>query len=139
MKNTLITLLLIVQCLFNVSLIQAQDRIVGGFDSEINDYPWQAALVDPYGSGYCGASIISNQWILTAAHCIEDSYSPDVFVRVGSENSYSYGGVTYSVSEIIVHPNYTDVTSGSDIALIKLSDTIIFNHNIQPIGLISPD
>ncbi|KAG7173915.1 Venom serine protease-like, partial [Homarus americanus] len=50
--------------------VNRQTRIVGGQPTEIHEYPWQVALVSSSGSTpFCGASIISNQWILTAAHC----------------------------------------------------------------------
>ena len=38
----------------------SQDRIVGGVDASISDYPWQVALTSPSGYGFCGGSIISD-------------------------------------------------------------------------------
>ena len=47
-------------------------RIVGGVETEIHEYPWQAGLVTPGSKRvWCGGSIINDQWILTAAHCVE--------------------------------------------------------------------
>jgi len=140
MKNrilkTSLTLILFILTAFGA---QAQERIVGGVKADLNEYPWQAALVSASGDGYCGASVISNQWILTAAHCLEGEDETSVFVRVGSEDPYAEGGVTYSVSEVVVHPDYADVTTGSDIALIKLSEPLKFTHNVQPIAIMTPE
>merc|ERR1719394_2220332 len=45
-------------------------RIVGGQETEVNEYPWQVGLVSSSGrSPWCGGSLISNKHILTAAHC----------------------------------------------------------------------
>ena len=80
-------------------LLNAQNRIVGGQDASINDYPWQVAL-----SMGCGGSIISDQWVLTAAHCVDATFAGAITVTVGSSEYYSSGGDLYGVSEIIIHP-----------------------------------
>ena len=47
-------------------------RIVGGVETEEHEYPWQIGLVGgSNGNIYCGGSIISSKWILTAAHCVD--------------------------------------------------------------------
>ncbi|XP_069974237.1 ovochymase-2-like [Penaeus vannamei] len=61
--------------------VNRANRIVGGEETEVNEYPWMVSLVD--GSGYyhfCGGSIISSQWVVTAAHCAV-GYAPEF--RVG--------------------------------------------------------
>ena len=52
-------------------LAERGTRIVGGVDTEVNEYPWQAGLVTRGQHDYvwCGGSLISSRWVITAAHC----------------------------------------------------------------------
>ena len=117
--------------------IFAQAEIVGGEDANIQDYPYQAALLSTGGwsYAYCGASIINEYWILTAAHCVEGESASNTGVRVGNSASYAQGGTTYDAAEIITHPNYNGNTMNNDIALIRLEDPITFNNYTQPVVL----
>jgi trypsin len=124
---------------FFISNLFSQSDIVGGEDANIQDYPYQAALLSTGGWGggyaYCGASIINEYWILTAAHCVQGESANNTGVRVGNSSSYAQGGVTYDAAEIISHPNYNSNTMNNDIALIRLADPITYNNNTQPVVL----
>ncbi len=120
--------------------IMSQVDIVGGEDADIEDYPYQAALLNTggWGGGYafCGASIINEYWILTAAHCVSGESASGIAVRVGNSASYAQGGESYDAAEIIVHENYSWNGNNWDIALIRLDDPITFNNSTQPVVLI---
>ena len=113
---------------YNVS---AQQKVVGGVDVDIKDYPWQVAV--DYG---CGGSIIGDSWVLTAAHCVGGGVN---FIHAGNSAPYANGGESYSVSQVIVHPNYGSGTSYShDFALVEIEGEFNFsNPNIGKIDLIS--
>uniref|UniRef100_A0A3Q3FML6 Peptidase S1 domain-containing protein n=1 Tax=Labrus bergylta TaxID=56723 RepID=A0A3Q3FML6_9LABR len=99
-------------------------RIVGGQASREGEWPWQVSL-HIKGQGHtCGASVLSNRWLITAAHCILLLNALDLFgpEKVG----------------IIAHPDYNFLTYDNDIALMELDSNVTLNQNIWPICLPSP-
>ncbi len=115
-------------------------KITGGEDAVISDFPWQIFFIS--GDYQCGGSIISNKWIVTAAHCTQnDSGTPipadEMFVRVGVNDPYdSLQGKTYAVKKVIVNAGFNNQTLLNDIALLELEDTINC-PNASPIRLIT--
>ena len=135
-------LVLLVLCLCFLK-IYPQAEIVGGEDCDISDYPWQAAI---YADGYlCGASVIHQYWVITAAHCVEESNqvidAESITVGVGSSSQYAglfgAGGDEYEVEEVISHAAYGN--NGNDIALLKTKQPIQFSDDVQPISIICSD
>ena len=55
-------------------------RIVGGKEAKRGDYPWQA-LLQKNGYQFCGGTLIRPQWVLSAAHCVEDKEPKDIIIR----------------------------------------------------------
>lgn len=95
--------------------------IVGGSATSIETYPYMAS-VQVYGLHYCGGSIISPTWVLTAAHCIVrdvEHYS----IRAGSTIRNS-GGQVIPAARIIVHELFLKATMDYDVAVIHLVERI---------------
>ncbi|XP_063322600.1 prothrombin-like [Pelmatolapia mariae] len=121
-------------------------RIVGGDDAEVGSAPWQVMLYKRSPQELlCGASLISDQWILTAAHCI--LYPPwnknftinDILVRLGKHNRAQFERnieKIVAIDEIIVHPKYNwKENLNRDIALLHMRRPVIFTDKIHPICL----
>jgi len=118
----------------------AEERIVGGEEAEMNSHPWIVSIASG-GSHFCGGSLISNNVVVTAAHCIhDDGYSGVVStsgltVTAGEHKRDVFHGEeqTRTVKEIIKHPLYDPITVNMDIALLILDTGVLFNEGIQPI------
>lgn len=107
-------------------------QIIGGTEAPDGAWPWQVSLlrsayldhgIDREDTHFCGGSLISDQWVVTAAHCTEDQSPADITVLAGS-NSLASGGQTVTVAEIHDHPSYDEYTTDNDISLLKLSAPI---------------
>ena len=118
------------------------NKITGGTTAAISDFPWQVFLIA--GNSRCGGSIISDTWILTAAHCTKDDAGNPVpaaqmSVKVGANNPFNVlEGQTYYVSEVIVNEGFDHQTLLNDIALLKLKQPINY-VNATPIKLVTSD
>lgn len=80
----------------------------------------------------CCGSIISNNVILTAAHCTIDVSIENIMVRVGSKHQFS-GGDLFRVKKVINHPNYENVTHNYDFALVHLAHRIKLKPRVKEI------
>merc|ERR1711963_1303254 len=103
----------------------SKDRIVGGFEAEPNQWPWQVALfVD--NAWFCGGSLISENYVLTAAHCVDGASYYDIMagahnVRESSEPNR----VEITSFNGWYHPQWDPNTLSNDIALIELPSPVL--------------
>ncbi|XP_023559955.1 transmembrane protease serine 11G [Octodon degus] len=109
------------------------ERIARGQVAEPAAWPWQASLqVD--GGHFCGASLISEAWLLTAAHCFDSHKNPKLWMA-------SFGTTLRSplirrkVQSIIIHENYAAHKHEDDIAVVKLSAPVLFSENVHRVCL----
>jgi len=109
------------------------EKIVGGEEATPHEFPW---IVDMRRGGhYCGGSIISEEWVMTAAHC--STAAPSNYELVAGDH---YIGQTEGteqrrqVTRIIRHPLYenTAIQYENDIALMKVEPPFQFNQYVQP-------
>ncbi|KPI95070.1 PREDICTED: trypsin CFT-1-like isoform X2 [Papilio xuthus] len=109
-------------------------RIVGGTETTITQYPFGAALLITYdGSTFwqnCGGTILNNRAILSAAHCFLNHVPNTWRIRVGSTFANS-GGVVHGINTIIMHPNYNPQIEDNDICILRASSAFAFNNNVR--------
>ncbi|KAF2905793.1 hypothetical protein ILUMI_00388 [Ignelater luminosus] len=122
-----------------VPLHQEEDdfegRIIGGSAAPQGAYPYQISLRNRGdGRHFCGGSIISQYWVLCAAHCTYNQYPSYVVIVVGT-NYLNSGGTGYGVSGIVNHPSFNPQNNQHDISLLQAAGSIAFNNLVQPISL----
>ncbi|XP_031617438.1 trypsin-like [Contarinia nasturtii] len=105
-------------------------RIVGGEKAKIENFKWQAALLEN-SKIFCGGSIITPTKILTASHCLEGKTDlTKLQARVGSSNPLE-GGVLKSITKIRSHPDFNKPSSmNNDICVVFLGEPLTFGTTI---------
>ncbi|XP_045387745.1 transmembrane protease serine 11D-like [Lemur catta] len=111
----------------------SEERVTGSTQAQEGDWPWQVSLRVNNGH-HCGGVLISNTWILTAAHCFRSYSDPRQWTA-------TFGIYTASpllrktVRRIIIHNNYTPITHENDIAAVQLDSSVDFTRNIHTVCL----
>jgi len=111
------------------------DKIVGGEEATPHQYPWMAALfIDD--KWFCGGSLISDEWVMTAGHCADGASS--VNVMLGAHNvreTVEDGRLEIASNEIFTHENYNGLSIRNDIGLVHLPEPVEFTDWIRPFCL----
>ncbi|CAO1413730.1 unnamed protein product [Diamesa tonsa] len=149
-----ILFLLIVVCVLANSVYADEAKVLGG-EKAPAEYPYQislqvgrgrraglfSTLQDPRASEFshtCGGSIVNENFIVTAAHCVEEFPIDRLSVLAGTTNlDDEAGGSRHMIDSCVVNPNHHDLGEFemNDIAVCKLKTPFIYGKNIAPIEL----
>uniref|UniRef100_A0A8C0WRC0 Peptidase S1 domain-containing protein n=1 Tax=Castor canadensis TaxID=51338 RepID=A0A8C0WRC0_CASCN len=120
---------------FSLSCGHRSSRIVGGRPAAERKWPWQVSL-QIRNEHICGGSLISNRWVLTAAHCIYGHL--EYIVKLGDIEVHHKAKTAAAVPvlDIVIHQDYSSSGSTSnDIALALLAFPVNYSTHIQPVCL----
>lgn len=124
-------------------------RIIMGESSEPNQFPYMASLrqvietvfVEEEYKHFCGAALISDRWVISAAHCLYGIRlnTANIRIIVGAYDFWE-DGIVYKVQEIIQHEKFLGfydscASKENDISLLRTKMRVIFNASVQPIAI----
>ncbi|XP_051508140.1 complement factor D-like [Myxocyprinus asiaticus] len=108
--------------------------ITGGKEAEAHSRPYMASL-QWNGKHECGGFLISNQWVMSAAHCFQDGRASGVQAVLGAHSLSTAEDTkqTIDVSAVYNHPDFSLSNYDNDIALLKLETPITESYAAKPL------
>ncbi|XP_063701821.1 trypsin 3A1-like [Culicoides brevitarsis] len=107
------------------------NRIVGGYEATPHEFPWTVGLFRQ-GKLYCGASLISENFLLTAAHCVDGISPVEIKAYFGGHNITKDYTEMRRIKKIHQHESFNIFSFDNDIALLELAKGIKFGPKVQP-------
>ncbi|XP_023593589.1 transmembrane protease serine 11C-like [Trichechus manatus latirostris] len=114
-------------CCGHCTITPSGNKTAGGTDAEEGEWPWQASLQQDKVHR-CGATLISNSWLVTAAHCFIKANNPKEW-HVSFGLLLSDPKIQRSVKDIKIHENYHYPAHDNDIAVVHMSSPVLYTSN----------
>lgn len=114
---------------------------MGGADTTVERFPWQLSLRSK-GSHRCGASVITENRALTAAHCYrpaEDTLAQFTVLAGSTKRLVDVGSVIIGLEKFIQHPNFENGTLVNDIGVLWLQHSLLMSPKIRAVNVGKPN
>ncbi|XP_046862559.1 serine proteinase stubble-like isoform X2 [Xenia sp. Carnegie-2017] len=114
-------------------------EVVNGTKVEVGNTPWQVGIKRCHNCNIrCGGTLINDQWVVTAAHCVTGWLAEELYLVVGEVDQSKISGQEqqFKCTEIITHEDYgLGAPFDKDIALLKLDKYAVLNDYVRPLCL----
>ncbi|XP_053687224.1 brachyurin-like [Sabethes cyaneus] len=114
-------------------------RITNGQEATPGQFPYQVLVISSFenGAALCGGSILTRNYILTAAHCVFRVQIGLAIMGVHDRTAFepSEQGINFEASGVRVHEGYSQTNIRNDIAVVRLNHAIDFNARVQPVRI----
>lgn len=118
----------------------SEDRILGGETAKLGQLPYMVSVrqqipgADSIAYSHkCGGALISDRWIVSAAHPYKANPDPDRLVAYVEAHHIREDGQMYRLDRISLHPSYNSSFKQADISLLRTAAAVKFNNRVQPI------
>ncbi|KAM9820277.1 coagulation factor VII [Neosynchiropus ocellatus] len=112
-------------------------RIVGGGLEKRGGSPWQVLIRRADGYGFCGGTLVSDRWVVSAAHCFQEA-ADHVTIGDYDKQRPDPGEQVIRIQQVVLHPHFHSFTFDSDLALVLLARPVVWGPTAVPACLPDP-